>query len=110
MPAFMRVLRILSVVWALAAVIGMGQAVKPSIEGQSMLADWAKSFGWLVGMQLHWTGRETAESMRALLAESAMQIVFYFGWIVALLATRPRKKDGPGGDFGTFTKHPGVRR
>jgi hypothetical protein len=109
MAVLLRVLRVVSIIWALAAVIGMGQAVKPSIEGQSMLADWAKSFGWLLGMQLHWTGRETAEGMRALLAHSTLQVVFYFGWIVALLATRPRDRNRSGSGFGTFDKHPGIR-
>jgi hypothetical protein len=109
MLVFLRVLRVVSIIWAVAAVIGMGQAIKPSIEGESMLAAWAKSFGWLVGLQLHWTGRETADGMRALLAQSALQVVFYFGWIVALLATRPRRKHRSDGDFGTFTKHPGIR-
>ena len=109
MSVFLRVLRMVAIVWALAAVIGMGQAVRPSIEGQSMLADWAKSFGWLVGLQLHWTGTETPEGLRALLARSALQVLFYFGWIGALLLTRARRKPGRDGDFGTFERHSGIR-
>jgi len=106
MSVLMRALRVVAIVWALAAVIGMGQAVRPSIEGQSMLADWAKSFGWLVGLQLHWTGSETAEGMRALLMRSVLQVLFYFGWIGALLVTRARRKEG---DFGVFERHTGIR-
>ena len=47
MPIFLRVLRALSIVWAIVAVLGMGQAIAPSVEGQSMFATWAKSLGWL---------------------------------------------------------------
>lgn len=90
MHGFLRVARGLSIAWAVAAVIFMGQAVKPSIDGASMMADWAKAFGWLVGAQLHWTGQETAESMRALLLKSVGQVLFFFGWVVALIATRSR--------------------
>ena len=88
MHVFYRVLRVVAIAWAIAAVIGMGQAVKPSIEGASMLADWTKAFGWLFGAQLHWTGQETAESMRALLLKSAAQVVFFFGWVPALIVSR----------------------
>lgn len=109
MSVFLRVLRMVAIVWALAAVIGMGQAVRPSLEGQSMLADWAKSFGWLVGLQLHWTGTETPEGLRALLACSALQVLFYFGWIGALLATRGHGKPGKDAAFGRFKHHSGIR-
>jgi hypothetical protein len=109
MSVLMRALRVVAIVWALAAVIGMGQAVRPSMEGQSMLADWAKSFGWLVGMQLHWTGSETSEGLRALLTRSVLQVLFYFGWIGALLVTRARRKRGQDGEFGVFKRHSGIR-
>jgi hypothetical protein len=109
MSVLMRALRVVSIVWALAAVIGMGQAVRPSMEGESMLADWAKSFGWLVGMQLHWTGSETNEGLRALLTHSVLQVLFYFGWIGALLVTRAHRKHGKDGDFGVFKRHSGIR-
>jgi len=108
MPTFLRVMRVLAIVWALAAVIGMGQAVKPSLEGISMLGDWAKSAGWLFGARLHWTGTETDESMRALLWKSIGQVLFYFGWIAALLATRPRRKKGSD-DMERFSTHAGLR-
>jgi hypothetical protein len=109
MPVLLRVLRMVSIVWALAAVIGMGQAVRPSMEGQSMLADWAKSFGWLLGLQLHWTGTETTESLRALLARSLLQVLFYFGWIGALLATRSRRQPGADDGFGLSERRSGNR-
>ena len=108
MPTFLRVMRVLSIVWALAAVIGMGQAVRPSVDGASMLGDWAKSLGWVVGAQLHWTGTETPDGMRALLWKSVGQLVFYFGWIAALLATKPRRKKGSA-DLERFSTHAGLR-
>ena len=73
MSVWMRALRVVAIVWALAAVVGMGQAVRPSMEGQSMLADWAKSFGWLVGLQLHWSGNETPEGLRAFMEREIAQ-------------------------------------
>lgn len=108
MPTFLRVMRVLAIVWALAAVIGMGQAIKPSVDGVSMLADWAKSAGWLVGAQLHWTGTETDDGMKALLWRSIGQVLFYFGWIPALLATKPRRKKGSL-DMERFSTHAGLR-
>jgi hypothetical protein len=109
MSVLLRVLRVVAIVWALVAVIGMGQAVRPSMEGQSMLADWAKSFGWLLGLQLHWTGTETPEGLRALLTRSVLQVFFYFGWIGALLVTRAHHKHGKDGEFGVFERHSGIR-
>ena len=108
MPTFLRVMRVLAIVWALAAVIGMGQAIKPSVDGASMLADWARSAGWLVGAQHVGTGAETDESMKALLWKSIGQVLFYFGWIAALVMTKARRKRGSM-DMERFTAHAGVR-
>lgn len=94
MPIFLRVLRALSIVWAIVAVLGMGQAIAPSVDGQSMFATWAKSLGWLFGFELGWTGQETTEGMRQALIKSAGQFVFFFGWIAGLVLTRPRELPG----------------
>jgi len=94
MPIFLRVLRVLSIVWAIVAVLGMGQAIAPSVDGQSMFATWAKSLGWLFGFELGWTGQETTEGMRQALIKSAGQFVFFFGWVTGLVLTRPREQQG----------------
>lgn len=94
MPTFVRVLRFLSIVWAFVAVLGMSQAIAPSVEGQSMFATWAKSLGWLFGFELGWTGQETTEGMRQALIKSAGQFVFFCGWIAGLVLTRPRDTHG----------------
>lgn len=91
MPAVSRVLRILSIVWALAAVLGMSQAIAPSVDGHSMFATWTRAFAWLLGFASD-TAADAA-GMRLLALKSVGQIVFFFGWIPALLLTKPRGDD-----------------
>jgi hypothetical protein len=103
MGAVRRIIRVLSIVWAFIGVSAFILEVRAP--GSVMLASWAKSVAWPLGIRLYETGAETTESIGLLFANSLGQFIFHFGWIAPLLLTRARKpKEG----LKPFTPHPGV--